>query len=275
MQIALLTKAAFLGIIQGLGEFLPISSTGHLIIFEKLLHFSQSDFGLTFDVALHLGTLLALLCFFKRDLLRLISGSMEAIKSKTANNESKLTILLIIATIPGGLFGILLEKKVETIFRSPVLVAISLILFSFVIVIAEKVAKQTKEMLKMKPGGAFLIGLFQALALIPGVSRSGASIVGGLLLKLKEEEAARFSFLLSIPIILGAGLKKFLEIKNFSNYVSEAPYFSIGFLFAAITGFLAIKYFLEFLKKHGLTGFVIYRILMGTFVLILSFFGKM
>lgn len=230
LDLAIISKAAFLGVMQGLGEFLPISSTGHLIIFEKLFGLATNQFGLSFDAFLHLGTLLALLWFFKSDLWGLTKGLFNELKGHKLENNFKLTSLLIIGTTPAAILGFLLESKIETAFRSPFLVALSLIGFSLIILLAEKMARQLKTSLELKNSQAFLIGLFQSLALIPGISRSGATIVSGLLVNLKEQEAARFSFLLSIPIVAGAGFKKLLELKGLAGFSGEASYYLTGFL---------------------------------------------
>lgn len=271
----LILKASFLGIVQGLGEFLPISSTGHLIIFEKLFGLSADQFGLSFDAFLHLGTLLALLWFFKDDLYSLIKGVINEVKTHQFGSNLKLAFLLIIGSIPAGFLGLLFESKIETVLRSPGLVAFALIGFSAIIFLTERIAKTSRTVSNLSPSRSFLIGLFQSLALIPGISRSGASIVGGLLAGLGEIEAARFSFLLSIPVVAGAGLKKVLEISSNGASREQILYYFIGLFFSSVTGFLAIKYFLKFLEKHGLGWFVVYRVGFGILILLLIFFGRL
>lgn len=274
LNLVLFSKAAFLGAVQGLGEFLPISSTGHLIVFEKLFGLAPAQFGLSFDAFLHLGTLLALLWFFKDDLYSLVKGVIKEIKTHQFGANLKLAFLLIVGSIPAGFLGLLFESKIETAFRSPSLMAFALIGFSAIILLAETIAKTSRTVANLSPIRSFLIGLFQSLALIPGVSRSGASIVGGLLTGLSKVEAARFSFLLSIPVVAGAGLKKVLEISSSGVSREQILSYLIGLFFSSVTGFLAIKYFLKFLEKHGLGWFVVYRVGFGLLILLLIFFGK-
>jgi len=275
LDLVLFLKAAFLGIIQGLGEFLPISSTGHLIIFEKLFGLAPAQFGLSFDAFLHLGTLLALLWFFRNNLYSLIKGVIQEIKTHQFESNLKLASLLIVGSIPAGFLGLLFESKIETTFRAPSLVAFALIGFSIVIFLTERMTRTSQTVSNLSPSRSFLIGLFQSLALIPGISRSGASIVGGLLTGLSEIEAARFSFLLSIPVVAGAGLKKVLEISLNGVSREQTLYYLIGLFFSSVTGFLAIKYFLKFLEKHGLGWFVVYRVGFGLLILFLIFPGKL
>lgn len=274
MAFFILIKSSLLGIIQGLGEFLPISSTAHLIIFEKLFGLSSQEFGLSFDAFLHLGTLLALLWFFKKDLWDLIKGVFSELNARRLGLNIKLAILLVVGSLPAGFLGLLLESKIESSFRSLYLISLALIGFSVVIWLVERFAKVSKTADNLKASHSFLIGLFQSLALIPGVSRSGSSIVGGLLVGLSELEAARFSFLLSIPVITGAGLKKVLEISLANPNPDQLIYYFSGLLFSSLTGFLAIKYFLRYLQKNGLGMFVVYRILLGIVLLGLLLMGK-
>lgn len=250
--------AILAGAIQGLSEFLPISSTGHLIIFENIFGISQKEFGLTFDASLHLGTLIAVLIFFRKDYLGII------------NFKNKLLSLLFIGTLPAVLFGLLLESQISTTFRNTTVVASALILFSFVILFAEKYGKKIKSRAQLNLTAAFIIGLFQALALIPGVSRSGSTISGGLFLGLRRDEAAKFAFLLSGPVIAGAGLKKFLEAAS-SGFNSEFNLIIVGIFSSALFGFVTIKYFLKFLQSNSLIPFVYYRVALGITLLIAIF----
>jgi len=176
--------ALLAGAVQGLTEFLPISSTGHLIIFEKIFNISQEEFGLAFDASLHLGTLLAVLIFFWKDYLKIISL------------KNRFVAKLIIGTIPAVFFGLIFEKQIDSTLRQIWIIALALIFFSAIFILAEKFGKQTKSKDNVSIIDALIIGLFQSIALIPGVSRSGSTISGGLFLGLKREEAARFAFLL-------------------------------------------------------------------------------
>jgi len=266
-------KAAILGIVQGVTEFLPVSSTGHLIILENYLGISQKTFGLSFDASLHLGTFLAVFIFFFRDFQRIIPAWFLTLKKRRIENfDQKLSWMIVLGTVPAAIFGFLFDNMIETSFRSTVLVAWVLILGSVIFAVAEILGRKKIKLERFGFLGAFIVGLGQAVALIPGVSRSGITISFGMLGNLKREEAARFAFLLSAPIILGAGGKKFLEVGvSFSQgkiNFGEIQFFLIGIATAAIFGFLTIKYFLRFLAKGSLYPFVVYRILIG-FLLIL------
>lgn len=253
--------AIFAGAIQGLTEFLPISSTGHLIIFEHFFGISQDDFGLAFDASLHLGTLIAVIVFFYKDYL------------KVFNLRNKLLTLLILGTLPAVFFGLTIEKQIETSFRQTWVVALSLIAFSLVIILAERISKKIKKQENIKYLDSIVIGFFQALALIPGISRSGATISGGLFLGLTRQEAAKFAFMLSGPIIAGAGIKKFLEVSTGSISNSDFSFFAVGIISSAVFGFLTIKYFLKYLQTKSLYPFVYYRIILGI-ILLLAIFIK-
>ena len=249
--------ATLAGAVQGLTEFLPISSTGHLIIFEKIFGISQTEFGLAFDASLHLGTLLAIVLFFYKDYLKII------------NFKNALFVKLAVGTIPAVFFGLILETQIETTFRQTWIVGLSLILFSFVFILAEKLGKQIKSKDKTTIVDSALIGLFQSLALIPGISRSGSTISAGLFLGLKREEAAKFAFILAGPVIAGAGLKKFFEVLTVQHFGSgDLSFFIVGIISSAIFGYLTIKYFLKYLSIKTLYPFVIYRIIVGLILLI-------
>lgn len=249
--------AILAGVLQGLTEFLPISSTGHLIIFEHLFNISQGKFGLAFDASLHLGTLLAVLIFFYKDYLKIL------------NFKNKLFMKLVVGTIPAVIFGLIFENAVESSLRQIWVVALGLILFSLVIVLAEYYGKRTRHKENMSTKDSLIIGLFQALALIPGISRSGSTISAGLFLNLTREEAARFAFMLSGPVIAGAGAKKFLEVITSSSISSnDLNFFLIGIISSAIFGYLTIKYFLRYLSTRTLYPFVIYRVIVGLALLL-------
>ena len=212
-------QSIVLGVVQGLGEFLPISSSAHLIIVPWL--FKWKDPGLGFNVALHWGTLLAVIAYFRNDVWLLIKGFWHSLFKSTRdlkeNIYQKLAWLIIIASIPGAIIGKLLETKAENAFRSPLLIAITLFIFGIVLWIADALGKREKNLDRTTWLDSFLISCSQAIAVIPGVSQSADTIAAGLGLKLKRADAARFSFLMSIPIILGAGL---LDIKHFHDGVT-------------------------------------------------------
>lgn len=254
-----------LGIVQGLTEFLPISSSGHLIIARDLFNWHSTG-DLSFDAILQLATALALVVYFHKDIMRLLKSFWNLITKKAVDVSDKTMIYaIILGTIPAVIFGLLLEKYMETTFRSAVLVAVVLIIGSIVMFAAEKVSKQDKS-LSVKNG--FLVGLFQCLALVPGFSRSGATISGGLFLGLNREDAARFSFLLSIPIIIGSGAKKLLELIHSGGLNTGGINLFFGSVTAFIVGMFAIGFLMKFLKKNSLNVFIIYRIVLAVIVLI-------
>lgn len=197
-------QAAILGLVQGLGEFLPISSSAHLVLVPWL--FNWEDPGLTFDIALHIGTLVAVVIYFWKDWLQLFRKGMTNARSR----EGRLFWYLVLATIPGAVIGLFLEKKAETSFRNPVLIAIMLIVLGIVLYLVDRKSAKKIEAENISLKASFLIGLSQALSIIPGVSRSGITMTTGLFLGLTREGAARFSFLLSAPIIFGAAIVKAL-----------------------------------------------------------------
>src|SRR3989338_8019206 len=250
--------ALFAGAIQGLTEFLPVSSTGHLIIFEHIFNISQKEFGLAFDASLHLGTLIAVLIFFFKDYLSVF------------NFKNNLFIKLVIGTIPAAILGLIFENLIENQFRSLTLIAYSLILFSFVMIAAEMYAKRQKQQKAISKRDSFVVGLAQSLALVPGVSRSGATISAGLFLGQTRASAARFAFLLSGPIIAGAGSKKFFDVAMRQNLTSDdLRFFIIGIISSAIFGYLTIKYFLKYLQTNTLYPFIAYRIILGLILILL------
>ncbi|MBI5848464.1 MAG: undecaprenyl-diphosphatase UppP [Nitrospirae bacterium] len=238
-------EALILGIVQGLTEFLPVSSTAHLILFPWFFRWSGELDSLTFDVALHAGTLLSLVLCFWKDWIDLLL------------RRQKLFMLIVIASVPAGIAGVLLGDLVEHALRRPSLIAASLVVFGGVMLLAEKMGK-TRTVASIDFTDALIIGLAQAVALIPGVSRSGITISAGLFRGLEREASARFSFLLSTPIIAGATLlhaRKLLKTGADHNM----SLFLIGFIAAAVSGFAAITFLLNFLKKHPLNLFAYYR----------------
>ncbi len=257
-----------LGIIQGLTEFLPISSSGHLIIARDIFNWhSKSD--LSFDAVLQLATVLAIMVYFWRDIFNLIKTFFNLIFKKNTEEKNKILMFsIIVGTLPAIITGIFLEKYMETIFRNTLIVATVLLIGSLVMYFAEKTSTQDKNLSISK---GLYIGLFQCLALIPGFSRSGATISGGLFLGLNREESAKFSFLLSIPIILGSGLKKLIDILSNGGVLTDKINLLAGSLAAFIVGILVIKFLMKFLKKHTLNTFIIYRIIIALVIFIILF----
>jgi undecaprenyl-diphosphatase len=256
-----LLQAILLGVVQGLTEFLPVSSSGHLLLGQYFLGLDQRRFGLSFDVALHLGTLVAVIVYFWRDLLRMASAFVRSLTRgrNLADPDQRLAYLVITSTIPAALIGFFLEDFFETAVRNPWVVVVNLMLFGVLFIVAEAVGRKSRSAEKLGFFGAVVVGLAQAAALVPGVSRSGATITVGLFLGLRREEAARFSFLMSVPIIAGAGSLKLSEVASEGLNPSEAVMFGAGFVSSAMVGYLAIRFLLSFLTTHSLRAFAYYR----------------
>lgn len=281
-------QAIVLGIVQGLTEFLPISSSGHLIIFPWLLDWESG--GLAFDAALHLGTLVAVLIYFWRELRNMImvipyalSKPLPILKGQSGDQErdhwARLGLLIVIACIPGAIVGLLFESTIEEFFhteenssRAIAMIATMLIVVGIALLIAERVGRQKRDIRGMNWIDAVFIGLGQALAaLLPGTSRSGATLTAGLFRNLKRGEAARFSFLAGIPLILGAGLKSVIDAISEGMSSSEVTNFLAGGIAAGIVGFITIWGLLQFLQRQSTMVFVVYRVIFGLFLFLMLF----
>jgi len=256
-------QSIVLGLLQGLGEFLPISSSAHLVLAPWI--FKWQDPGLTFDIALHFGTLIAVILYFWRDWLNLISKGL----TKPKEREGKLFWYLVLATIPGAVAGYLLEHKAETVFRNPVLIAFMLILLGIVLYLADRKSKKQMDVEHISLKASFLIGLSQALAIIPGVSRSGVTMTAALAMGMTREGAARFSFLLSAPVIFGAAIIKIPKIIA-NPSVIDAP-FIVGMIVACISGLVSIGFLLRYVQTKTFLPFVWYRFVLGALVIIIAF----
>lgn len=267
--------AILLGIVQGLTEFLPISSTGHLILVEKILGLSSEQFGLSFDVALHIGTAVAVLTYFWQTWWRLFINAFRRGTSQGQSMDRRLLLALIVATIPAGVFGLLFEKVIEETFRDPLVIAVALLFGSALFWIAEKISSSRKSMEMFTPVDGFLIGCSQAVALIPGISRSGITISAGLLRNFDRETAARFAFLLSTPVIFGAGLKKLLDITVLHPVPVDWTIFAVGTISSVVTGYITIVYFMRYIKTHSLSAFIWYRVILAVIILALVFAGRL
>jgi undecaprenyl-diphosphatase len=254
-------QALILGLVQGLGEFLPISSSAHLFLIPWL--FGWPYHGLTFDVALHLGTLLAVIAYFWRDWLTLIQ---HGLKRGVTTREGKLFWFLVIASIPGAIAGYFFEEAAETVFRQPALIAVMLMVMGGILYLADRYGRKQDTVESINWRQSLTIGFSQAISIIPGVSRSGITISSGLLTGLTREGAARFSFLLSTPIVAGAGMLKLFDIKTQDL---TAPFF-IGIGTSAVVGFLVIGLLLRWLRKSSFLPFVWYRLFLGVLVLLVA-----
>lgn len=262
-----LFSAIFLGFVQGLTEFLPVSSTAHLILAEKLIQFDAS-FGLVFDVALHAASALAVLWYFRADWFKLGRSFVTG-----RDGSGRLLLNIIVGTIPAGIAGILLEDIISTNARTLPVIVFGLIAGSILIGAAEwryRRLRKTAES-ELRPIQGFVIGCFQALALIPGISRSGATISGGLLLGKNRVEAARFSFLLSTPIIVGAALKEFFDSASLITAEGASGTFLAGALASFISALAAIHIIMKLVERKTLLPFVVYRLALAAGLLVVIF----
>ena len=262
-------SASILGLVQGLTEFLPVSSTGHLILAREFFGISTEN-GLAVDAFLHLATALAVVVYFRKDLLRLFKSVL--IFPRAEKKDQTLIVALIAGTIPTVILGLLLQDQIDSMFRSTQLVAYALIAGSVVFVAAEMLyrwysKRMHREGINVRHG--FTVGLFQALALVPGMSRSGMTISGGMLLGYTREEAARFAFLLSFPIILAGGGLKVKELVDTGAFSAEVLPLIVGAIVAFISALAAIHFLISFLKKNSLLWFAGYRVLLAIVVLVL------
>jgi len=270
--------AVILGVIQGLTEFLPISSSAHLILVPWF--FGWDPEGLTFDVSLHVGTALAVVAFFWKDWVLLAREAVKGLieKHPFGNAHRKLAWFLVVGTIPAGVIGVMFEETVENSLRSPLVPVFTLAVFGLLLYYAEKRSRRNRELNSYTLADAIWIGCAQAVALIPGVSRSGVTITTAMLRDSSRESAARFSFLLSTPVIVGAGLLKVLSLfKTMNNPSAEAVSFAVmgaGAAAAAVTGFFCIKFFLRYLTRGSFLPFTIYRLLLAAVILIFFFYSR-
>lgn len=256
--MVLIIEAIILGIIQGLTEFLPISSSGHLILAQWATGWEGELIGsLTFDVALHVGTLAAVLWYFWRDWVLIGKAVLKTARGRAPEYESRLVWYIGLATIPAVIAGFLFEHAVETVFRNPLLVAAALAAGAVVMWLADQFAKQTRRLGDLTLGHALFVGAAQALALVPGVSRSGITISAGLAAGYRREDSARFSFLLSTPVIAGAAILKVRHI-DFQGHAAWGCI--LGTLGSAVVGYLAIRFLIRYLERHSLRLFVWYRL---------------
>lgn len=273
-MVVSLFEAVVLGIVQGLAEFLPISSSGHLILVPWVLGWQEH--GLTFDLALHLGTSAALLGYFWRDWLRLAQAVLSGLTNARAraSHEWRLAWLIVLGCIPAGIVGILFEDKIEALLRSPVQIAVLLIVFGLLMLAADRFGRQERQLDKITLADALTIGCAQVLALMPGVSRSGITLTAGLFRGLDRASAARFSFLLSAPITVAAALYKLRGLVKAPPAGAELLAFVVGIVVAGVVGALAIGFLLRYLQKQPVDLFVWYRVAAGLAVLALVLVGR-
>ncbi|MCU7916613.1 MAG: undecaprenyl-diphosphate phosphatase [Candidatus Thiodiazotropha sp. (ex Gloverina cf. vestifex)] len=263
-----LLQIFILAALQGLTEFLPISSSAHLILAPHVLGYA--DQGLAFDVAVHVGTLAAVIGYFRHEVISIGGDFFRSWVNPTARSrESRLGWMILIATIPVGLFGLLMKSLVETDLRSPLVIAITTIGFGVLLLAADKLGKRNRDEYTINWWDAVIVGLFQAIAIIPGTSRSGSTMTAGLFLGLTRKAASRFSFLLSIPTIIMSGGLLTLDLIG-SGIETDWLSLGIGAGLAFITAYLCIHFFLQFIERIGMTPFVIYRLILGGAILYLA-----
>jgi undecaprenyl-diphosphatase len=265
-----LLEAIVLGIAQGLTEFLPISSTAHLRIIPAFA--GWEDPGAAFTAVTQLGTMAAVLLYFRHDLVRIAHAWLRSVPNREARREldARLGWYILLGTIPIGIFGVLFKDQIETGARDLYLIGVTLILLGLVLLVADRIGKRDRSIEQIRTRDGFWMGMAQALALVPGVSRSGSTITAGLFLGLDRTAAARFSFLLSIPAVVLSGLLELGSIvSGEEGQHTGAPELVVATVLAFITGYLSIAFLLRWLTSHSMDIFVVYRVVLGTLVLVL------
>lgn len=262
-------QAIVLGILQGATEFIPISSSGHLVLVPWLLGWDSP--GLVFDTVVHWGTLVAVLAYFWRDWWELITSWLAGlVRWDWSERQARLMWLLILGTLPAAVIGYLLEDFFESLFGAPLWVSLFLLVTAGLLALSEWLGQQTRDTQDLRWPDALVIGLGQAAAIAPGISRSGATIAAGLLRGVKRADAARFSFLLSTPIIFGAGLFKLTDLFSVPDVSPQLGLLAAGFLAAALSGYLCIRFLLRYLQRGRLYPFAIYCACFGIFCFVVA-----
>jgi undecaprenyl-diphosphatase len=266
-------RAFVMGLVQGLSEFLPISSSGHLIVVRELFHWHFLKDDLTFDVALHLGTTVAVLAYFWREWLEMAGAVLPRLKPAWVRvdpgsiYDSRFLMLMVVGSLPAAIVGLPLEHWVEDKVRQPEVVGVMLAVFAVVLLLAERLGRKVRHIASAGWSDAVIIGCAQAVALVPGVSRSGVTITTALARGFRREDAARFSFLLATPVIVGAGLIKMAQAVHDGIPSGDLPILAVGTVTAAVVGWASIGYLLRLVQTQSYAPFVIYRILAGVFFL--------
>jgi undecaprenyl-diphosphatase len=270
--------AILLGIIQGLTEFIPVSSTAHLLIGQRLLGLPASDAMFSFLVLVQIGTIVSLFVYFWKDLVSILVETLKTLGGlpdfKSLPENAKMGWYIVIATIPALLAGYLLKDAIEALFRLPLLeAAIRLFSAAILLSLAEWLTKKDRQLDSMTWLDALVVGLFQIIAVFPGASRSGSTISGGMFRGFDRPSAARFAFLMSVPVMLAAGAYEMLDVLRMPGLAEFLPVLAVGFVTAAIVGWLAVRWLISYLSKHSLYAFSAYCAVVGTVVLILHFIG--
>lgn len=261
-------QVTILAVLQGATEFLPVSSSGHLILPSLL--FAWDDQGLTFDVAVHVGTLFAVLIYFRDELQRLVFALILSVFQRKNSEDSKLAWMLLAATIPAGLSGLLLASQVEQYSRSLILIGVTSIGFGLLLFVSDRFGSKQRTLADMNWKTALLIGFSQVLALIPGTSRSGVTMTAALFCNLDRAAAVRFSFLLAIPIITASGLLRGIQLLQAETESVEWFVLLYAIFISAVVAYLCIRYFLQLIERFGFLPFVIYRVLLGIALILLA-----
>ena len=266
-----LLAAALLGVVQGLTEFLPVSSSGHLILARAFFGWNVDEgaFGLAFDVALHVGTLLAIVLYFRRDIAAMLAAIPEAFSAQSG--PAKVVRLIAIGTIPVVIVGLTLAGWLEDHARSPGVVAATLVAGAVWMIAAERFGTRERNEDSLSPAGALVVGVAQASALVPGMSRSGSTMSMGMLFGLTRESAARFSFLLGVPAISAAAAKEGLHVFRTGLTMNDAGLFAVGMGTSAVVGYLTIRFFLKYLTAHSLHAFAYYRLALAAVTVVWLF----
>jgi undecaprenyl-diphosphatase len=266
-------QSIILGIVQGLTEYLPVSSSAHLVLVPYLLKWTiPASQIFPFDVLVQLGTLMAVILYFWKDIVSILKSFFKGLidKEPFKDPQARLGWYLILATIPAGIVGILIKSQVESAFSSPRATAYFLFITAALLILSDAIGKRTRQTEDINWWDALWIGLFQAISVFPGISRSGASITGGMTHNLDRSSSARFSFLMSIPVMLGAGLVSLKDLAAVPNLMNFLPMILVGFTAAFIVGYLSIHWFLSFIRRQKLWYFAVYCVVLAGLVLIIS-----
>jgi undecaprenyl-diphosphatase len=265
-------QAILLGIIQGITEFIPVSSTGHLLIAQSLLGIAPSAATFAFLVLVQVGTVVSLIVYFWKDLLTLLKAFFA---KPFSTQDNRLAWYILIATVPALMAGFLLKDAVEALFKMPLFEAsVRLYTAAILMTLAEYFGKRTRELESMTWLDALFIGVMQILAVFPGASRSGTTISAGLFRAFDRPSAARFAFLMSVPVMLAAGAYEMLKVLKMPDFASFLPLLAVGFVTAGIVGWLAIKWLMSYLNRHSLYVFAVYCAIMGSLVLVYGFVSR-
>jgi undecaprenyl-diphosphatase len=261
-------QVVVLAIVQGLTEFLPISSSGHLVLVPKL--FGWADQGLAYDVAVHFGSLGAVVLFFRNDIAGLLRGGIQVLRARVETIEARLALGIALGTIPAAVVGLLLAGWIEEHLRSPMVIVFTLAGYAILMAVADLYGRRSRQIASVGIRDAFLIGCAQALALVPGTSRSGVTITAGLALGLERQDAARFSFLLVVPVILLASVYEFSGLLETTAPVAWTQ-LGVAALISAVVSYLSIDFLMRFVTRIGLVPFAVYRLVLASVIVVIHY----